>query len=143
MPEKIMMRLNKDFEGGFWAVDPSNPDSDHYQPVQAIYDISPYGMLLASLAGCTAQIVHTFAKNHSIEMDEIEIKLRYQHPDEEPEPSEIEGSSSRHGKITEQIQFIGDLSNSEKDKLFQVAQHCPIENLLEDGIIIKSQPVKD
>ncbi|MEJ2447957.1 MAG: OsmC family protein [Anaerolineales bacterium] len=137
MPEKIMMRLNKDFEGGFWAVDPAEPDSNDYQPVQAIYEITPYGMMLASLASCTAQIVHAYAKNHEIALDEVEFKLAYHHSEEQSENKEQ--NNLQGDRITEQVQFHGDLTKQEMERLFQVAHHCPIERVLKDGIIIKSE----
>lgn len=98
MPEKIMMRPNKDFEGRFWAVDPAEPDSDDYQPVRAIYEITPNGMMLASLASCTAQIVHAFAKNHEIALDEVEYKLAYHHSEEQSgnkEQNDLQGEKSQ------------------------------------------------
>lgn len=63
MSEKVFVRQNKNFEVSFWAVNPEKPDSDDFQPVHALHEVTPYGMLLISLATCTAQVVLTYAQH--------------------------------------------------------------------------------
>jgi len=41
--------------------------------------------------------------------------------------------------VEEQITFNGELSQEEKQKLFQIAHQCPIEKIYKQGIEIHSE----
>lgn len=58
MSEQVIVRQYKSFETRFWAVDPNQPDSEDFQPVERLHELTPYSMLLVSIAACTAQVVH-------------------------------------------------------------------------------------
>lgn len=75
MSEKVIVRQNSKFETEFFASDPESGKQHH---VDHVNDLTPYGMLLASLGTCTTVLLHTYAKNHGIKLDEAEITLRYE-----------------------------------------------------------------
>ena len=66
MTEKMIIRQNKDWQVGFWATDPNDPESEEFQPVHGLHEITPYGMMLASLGSCTAQVVLSYAQHHQV-----------------------------------------------------------------------------
>ena len=138
MSEKVIVCQNKDYEVGFWVLDPQKPDSDDYQPVHGLHEITPYAMMLIGLATCTAQVVFSYVEHHDVKLDEIEFHLYYDrvyHNDCE----DCEKINYYEEKINEQIRFLGDLSQAEKEKLFQIAHHCPIEKMYKQGIQIHSE----
>lgn len=137
MSEMVLVRQNSRFEIGFWALETETEEEEQFQPVMQIHDLSPYGMLMASLGSCTTIVVHTFAQNHDIDLDEVEIVLRYERDfDEDCENClEIERYTER---IKEEIEFSGNLSEKDRSKLAMVAHHCSIHKMLESGIEIES-----
>ena len=138
MAEKVIVRQNKKYEVGFWAVDPEKPDSDDYSSVHGLHEVTPYGMMLVSLANCTAQIVMAFAANHNIALDEVELRMKYERNYTE-DCENCESSSQYEELIIEEIEFFGDLSKDQKKKLFKIAHLCPIAKIFQNGINIQTE----
>ena len=130
MSEKIRLQQDRDFRLAVWGPDPQNPESGELNPVERIHTLTPYGLMLISLGSCTTIVVHTYAQHHNIDLDQVEIALDYKRTPEEVGYSE---------HIEEEIQFSGDLSSEEQDKLFQISHQCSIHKMFENGIEIQSQ----
>lgn len=138
MSEKVIVRQNSRFETGFWAVDPNLPDSDDFEPVEHLHELTPYGMLLASLANCTAQVVHAYAHNHNIPLREVELREVY-HRSYREDCDNCEDIDRYEEHIEEQIAFQGEFKEETREKLFKIAHQCPIMKMLETGIEIESE----
>lgn len=137
MGEKVRVRQNNKFEIQFWGPDPQNPESEELQQISHIHALTPYGMMLASLGSCTTIVLHTYAQNHHIDLSEVEILLEYERSfkDETKLPQGVQGYDER---IQQEVQFLGNLSESERQKLFKVSKQCSIHQMYEDGIQIRS-----
>jgi uncharacterized OsmC-like protein len=138
MPERVIVRLNKRFETGFWSVDPSQPDSKDFQPVERLPELTPYGMLLASIASCTAQVVITYAQHHDIPLEEVELQQAY-HRNYKEDCDNCEDIDRYDEHILEQIAFVGDLNPDQREKLFNIAHQCPIAKMFQTGIPIETE----
>jgi len=138
MSEKIIVRQNKDYQVEFEAVDPHQPDSEDFQPVHGLHEITPYGMMLVSLATCTAQVVLSYANHHGLKLEQVEFRMEYDRVYQE-DCDNCQHINQYHEIITEQITFQGDLSSQEREKLFKIAHQCPIEKIFRNGIEIKSE----
>jgi uncharacterized OsmC-like protein len=138
MAEKVIVRQNKNYEVGFWAVDPEKPDSDDYSSVHGLHELTPYGMMLVSLATCTAQIVLAYAENHNVPLDEIEFHMGYERNYLE-DCDNCEQINQYEEHIIENIEFIGELSKDQKEKLFKIAHLCPIAKIFQQGINIQTE----
>jgi uncharacterized OsmC-like protein len=141
MSEKVILKQNSQFETGFWAVDPNKPDSEDFEPVEGLHELTPYGMLLASLADCTAQVVHAFAHNHGIPLKEVEILEVYRRNYQE-DCDNCDDIDRYEEHIEEQIAFHGGLDADTREKLFKIAHQCPIMKMLDSGIEIRSKLVE-
>jgi uncharacterized OsmC-like protein len=141
LTEKVKVRQNADFETGFWAVDPET-DTDQFQPVQHIYDLTPYGMLLASLGSCTAIVLNTYARHHDVGLEEVELELTYARvfADDCENCEEIEKYEEQ---IQEEIRLSGDLTPDQHGRLIHIAHQCSIHKMLESGIEIVSSEARE
>lgn len=141
MGEKVRVRQNSKFEIQFWGSDPQDPEAGELQPVSHLHALTPYGMMLASLGSCTTIVLHTYAQNHNIQLDEVEILLEYERffDQQSDLPDEIQSFDEQ---IQEQIQFFGDFSTQQREKLFRVSHQCSIHKMFESGIEIRSQMVE-
>jgi putative redox protein len=138
MAEHLIVRQNNKFEIEFRARDPHDPESDEIKPVTYIHALTPYTMLLASLGACTAIVLHTYAQNHDVNLQEVELHLHYERvfQDDCENCEEIERYEER---ITEELTLRGDLDESTRQKLFRIAHQCSVHKLMESGIEISSQ----
>ncbi len=137
MSERVIVHQDKEFQTAYWALDPADPEATEPHPVAGIHDLTPYGMILASLGTCTAIVMHTYAQSHELPLDEVELILDYQrlYKDDCKDCEEI-------GEYLEQIgldiRLAGNLTSAQRERLLKVSRHCPIHRMLDDGI--KVQP---
>lgn len=137
MGERVVVRQNHRFETEFQAADPQNPDDPALHDVDHIHQMTPYGLLLAGLGACTAIILHTYAQNRGLDLQEVEIHLEYGRSFAEDCP-QCEKIEEYKEHIEERLTFRGNLSDEERRRLFLVSRHCPIHKMLGQGIEIRS-----
>jgi putative redox protein len=137
MGEAVIVRQNSKFETEILALDPHDPQAHEFYPVGDILQVTPYGMLLAGLGACTAIVLHTYAQHHGVELQEVELHLRYDRVFAE-DCEECEGIQEYREQIVEEIVLSGDLTPEERKRLFLVSKHCPIHKMLMHGIEVQS-----
>jgi uncharacterized OsmC-like protein len=137
MTEKVIVRQNNQFEISFRASDPQD-ESPEVFPINHIHELSPYGMMLASLGSCTTIVLHTYAQNHGLNLEEVEISEEYERVFKE-DCEDCENIDRYEEYIHEEIQFFGDFSPEVRDKLFHIAHQCSIHKMFESGIQIQSK----
>jgi putative redox protein len=98
-------------------------------------------MMLASLGACTAILLHSYAGNHGVRLEQVEIRSSY----DRVFAADCE-RCEQIGEYTEQIEaivgFTGHLTDAERNKLFLIARHCPIHKILHDGIETVFRPAQ-
>ena len=137
MSERVVVYQDRSFRTEFRASDPNDEESDELETVMHLHNLTPYGMLLASVASCTAIVVNSYANHHDIPLKGITVDASYDRVfaedcedcDEDEQYEEI---------IHEKIDFEGDLNEKQLQRLHQVAKACSVRRLLESGIRVKS-----
>jgi uncharacterized OsmC-like protein len=128
MTEKVIVRQNARYEASILATPLEGPDTDEYHPVEHILQLTPFGMLLASLGTCTTILLHSYAQNRNMQLDEVEIRLHYE---------EVSDPGDRYEEdIHETILLAGDLQQEERDRLFHISRQCAIHRLIEKGVAV-------
>jgi len=142
MGEKVVVRQKKNFETDFRARDPETPESGQLYPAKHVQDLTPYGMLLASLGSCTAVVVNTYAQYHGIELEEVELAVEYERIFKD-DCEHCEDISGYKESINVDITFRGKLTPEQGDKLFKISLQCPIHRILKSGIEVRFQQSKE
>ena len=143
MSEKVIFRMTSDYQAEVQAVDPHEPDSEDFQPVERLFDVTPYGMLLVSLGGCTGILLHSYAEGRGIPLDAVEMRLEYHRDfDDDCEKCEAIEHYGEHIFATLTLEG-GDLSESERARLWQVSHQCPVHKILEEGIVVQWNEAKE
>jgi uncharacterized OsmC-like protein len=142
MAERVVVRQNRAFEIEILAADPNDPHAEHLHPVAHIHQLTPYGMLLAGLAACTAIVLHTYAQYHDVPLEEVEIHLEYDRVFAD-DCAECEGIEEYKEQIAMGIALFGELTPEERRRLFVISKHCPIHKMLAHGIEVVSHPVEN
>lgn len=90
---------------------------------------SPHEILEAALAACTVITVQMYANRKGWKLESTDVKIT------------IDSESKTESKISRQLTFKGELDDEQKKRLFEIAEKCPIHNLLESHITITSTMV--
>jgi len=138
MSERIIFWQNSEFNVEYQYRDPENPESRDLPHVQGLHQVTPYGLMLFSLASCTAQVVLSYAKHHNLRLESVRIDLSYEKNFKDDCEDCLEERILPEA-ITGTIDFIGKLNSDERQKLLKISRRCPIENIFEKGIPIQIQ----
>jgi len=86
----------------------------------------PAALLLASLGSCTAITIRMYADRKSIPLDSIKIHLAISREDQLDE-----------GKtVNVKLEFTGELSSEQINRLVEISEKCPIHKILSNPIRI-------
>jgi putative redox protein len=90
-------------------------------------DPSPYDLLAAALASCTAMTVRVFAERHGMPLERIEVEVSHGRlPDD------------THDLLRAVLFLHGPLDQAQRVKLLEVANRCPISRTLLHGLNVGS-----
>lgn len=137
--EKVVVRQNSRFETLFWYTDTDDPEQAQLRSVAHLHELTPYGMMLASLGSCTAIVMHTYAQAHKVALSEVELRLTYERTYREDCKRCDESGKSFEEAIGQEILMAGELSAGERKRLLRAAHLCPIHKILHDGITISTE----
>jgi len=137
MSERVVVYQDKSFRTEFKAGDPNDEESQSVETVMHLHELTPYGMLLASVSACTAIVVNSYARNHSIPLKGVTVDATYDRVFRD-DCEDCEGSNAYEEIIRESIEFEGDLDEKSLKRLHQVAKACSVRRLLESGIKVES-----
>lgn len=137
MGERIVISQDRSFVTTIQAADPHDPVSDDLHEVHHVHELTPYGMLMASLGSCTGIVLHTYAQHHGIDLQEVSFDLHYDRIFAE-DCAECEGIETYRERIDEAISLSGDLTARDRERLYAVSHHCPIHKILTGGMEVDS-----
>ncbi|SAL29205.1 OsmC family protein [Caballeronia sordidicola] len=87
---------------------------------------TPHGLLLSSLGACTSITLKMYAKHKGWPLEDVHVTLTYQSTP--PEATVID----------RQIQLTGELDSTQRERLLQIANACPVHKILSGSIAINS-----
>jgi putative redox protein len=90
--------------------------------------MAPGALLLASLGSCTAITIRMYADRKALPLEHIKIHLEICREEE----------MSKETTIARKIEFTGELTTEQRERLMQIADKCPIHKLLSNPIRIVS-----
>lgn len=138
MAERVVVYQDRSFRTQYKAADPQEDDTDVVDNVMHLHNLTPYGMLLASLGTCTAIVVNTYARNHDIPLRGVTVDVDYGRVYAE-DCDDCEMDTKYEEVIRKQISFEGELESAQIDRLHQVAKACSVSKMLANGIRIESE----
>jgi putative redox protein len=87
---------------------------------------TPHGLLLSSLGACTTITLKMYAKHKGWPLQAVHVTLTYQSTP--PEATVID----------RQIKLTGELDSTQRERLLQIANACPVHKILSGSIAINS-----
>jgi len=88
--------------------------------------MTPGALLLASLGSCTAITIRMYADRKEMPLEGIKIELAICKEEE----------MSKSTTISRKIEFLGPITQEQRERLIQIADKCPIHKLMSNPIKI-------
>lgn len=97
----------------------------------------PYEHLLASVGTCTAMTVRMYAQRKQWPLEDVEVVLRHRR-EHLQDCEDCDQKSSQLDVIDRDITFRGDLSDSQRARLMEIADKCPVHRTLTGTLSIQT-----
>ena len=94
--------------------------------------INPTLLLLASLGSCTAITLRMYADRKEWAVDKIRVELSLEI---------VKRDLQQTSYIKRHIHFEGDLTTDQKNRLLNIADHCPLHKIMTNPIVISTNVV--
>ncbi|MEM9247476.1 MAG: alpha/beta fold hydrolase [Pseudomonadota bacterium] len=102
---------------------------------------SPYGLVSAGLAACTAMTVRMYARRKGWPLDHIWVDVTHQ----KSHLTDADGADANAAKIDHferTIHMVGELSDEQLGRLLEIADKCPVHRTLENVAHVRTQAVQ-
>jgi uncharacterized OsmC-like protein len=96
-----------------------------------------YDLLLAALGSCTSITLRMYASHKEWDVGDITVRLRHDKIHAE-DCEDCEKATGRIDCIQREIEFTGELTNGQKDRLLYIADKCPVHKTLKGPIVIRT-----
>lgn len=96
---------------------------------------SPYQLVAAGLGACTSMTIRMYARRKKLPLEHVQVDITHAKVHAE----DCASCEQSHGKIDQferRITLIGTLTNEQRQRLLEIADHCPVHRTLEGEINI-------
>ncbi len=103
--------------------------ADEPRPVGDDAGMTPYDLLLAGLGACTSMTVRMYANLKGWPLERVEISLRHTRIHAE-DCAHCETTKGWISHIDRTITLVGDLDDTQRQRLLAIAERCPVHQTL-------------
>jgi len=109
--------------------------ADEPQPIGDDAGPSPYDLLLAALGACTSMTLRMYANRKGWPLEQVRVKLRHSRIHAE-DCAQCETTSGLIDHIDRDIELVGGLDDTQRQRLLGIANRCPVHQTLTSEVDI-------
>lgn len=98
----------------------------------------PYSYLIAALGTCTAMTLRVYARQKKWPLQKVRVQLRHEKIYAK-DCAECETKEGKVDSIERVIELEGPLDDAQRQRLLQIADHCPVHRTLTSEIRIATR----
>ena len=117
----------------FIADEPKKVGGDDFGP-------SPYDLLSAALASCTAMTLKLYAERKKWDLQEVYVYITYSKKHSDDLMMDLE-KPARFDHLLKKLKFVGDLDAAQQKRLEEIASRCPVHKTLLGEIMINTEVI--
>ena len=102
---------------------------------------TPYDYLLAALGSCTSMTVGLYARGKKWPLEHVTVSLWHSRIHAQ-DCADCETKQGMLDRIEMQIEFEGELTQAQREKLLEIAGKCPVHRTLRSEIDIRKRTLK-
>ena len=91
---------------------------------------APFDFLMAGLGACTSMTLRMYAERKGLALTNVSVALNH-------DKTEVDGI--QRNRISRQITLEGNLSDSERQRLLEIADKCPVHRALSQSFVLESE----
>jgi putative redox protein len=111
--------------------------ADETAPLGTDTGPSPYELLLAAIGACTSMTLRLYAQRKGMDLRRITVRLQHFRTHAE-DCSDCETKEGYIDRIDREIELSGNLDESQKQRLLEIAERCPVHRTLTSEIKIRT-----
>ena len=97
---------------------------------------APYEFLLAGLGACTAMTLRLYAARKNWPLESVDVHLQHE---KQHQKDAVQTDGARLDKMTRTISMTGALDETQRARLLEIADKCPVHKTLEGGVHISTK----
>jgi putative redox protein len=101
---------------------------------------TPYDLLLAALGACTAMTLRIYARRKGWPLNDVEVRLRHDRIHAR-DCADCETKEGRLDRVHREILLLGPLDESQRARLLEIANRCPVHRTLDSEIHVSTRLV--
>jgi len=109
--------------------------ADEPRPIGDDAGPTPYDLVLAGLGACTSMTVRMYADRKGWPLDEVRVTLRHSRIHAE-DCAACETTKGWIDHIDLDVELVGDLDDTQRQRLMQIAERCPVHQTLTSEVDI-------
>jgi putative redox protein len=109
--------------------------ADEPRPVGDDAGPTPYDLVLAGLGACTSMTVRMYADRKGWPLDKVRVTLRHSRIHAE-DCAACETTKGWIDHIDIDVELVGDLDDTQRQRLMQIAERCPVHQTLTSEVDI-------